>query len=133
MKRKNLKYILIILSSLCFLIIINQIFNKKRELFGGEKQSKDSLNKTLIQITKDLNEYNLNNWFIGYGTLLGIVRENSCIDNDDDIDIIIDKNDLNKLHQLIKDKKYNYDRFNSENFVRIKLDNSTNIPLPLFF
>ena len=26
-----------------------------------------------------------------YGTLLGLVRENSCIDNDDDIDIIIDK------------------------------------------
>jgi len=41
------------------------------------------------------------NWFIGYGTLLGIIRENSYIDGDDDIDIIIDKSNYNVIKQLL--------------------------------
>ena len=53
-------------------------------------QDSHHLNNGLKQIVKDLDEYKINNWFIGYGTLLGIVINNSCINNDD-IDIIIDK------------------------------------------
>jgi phosphorylcholine metabolism protein LicD len=33
----------------------------------------------------------IENWFIGYGTLLGIIRDESCIEGDDDIDIIVDE------------------------------------------
>lgn len=39
-----------------------------------------------------------------YGTLLGIIRENSFIENDDDIDVIINRKDFHKLQLLIKNK-----------------------------
>ena len=45
----------------------------------------------ILFIVTLLNDNNIDKWFVCYGTLLGLVRENSCIDNDDDIDIIIEK------------------------------------------
>jgi phosphorylcholine metabolism protein LicD len=65
----------------------------------GTKMSKDILDNTLICICKILNSANLKDWFICYGTLLGIIRENGCIDNDDDIDIIISA----KHYDIVKD------------------------------
>ena len=69
------------------------------------------LNSTLLDLIKILNENNINNWFIGYGTLLGIVRENSCIDGDDDIDIIIAKHHFDKIEELLTKNNFtiNYD------------------------
>lgn len=67
----------------------------------GIKQNSDTLNATLIKITKILNDNAINGWFICYGTLLGIVRENSCIDGDDDIDIIIHKSKYDKLRKVL--------------------------------
>ena len=67
----------------------------------GAKFNKTLLNNTLMFIIKLLNDNNINNWFIGYGTLLGIIRENSCIDGDDDIDIIIDKSNYDVVKQLL--------------------------------
>ena len=72
---------------------------------GGEKESKSKLNNTLRVISKVLNDSNIN-WFIGYGTLLGIVRDGSCIDGDDDIDIIIDISDSIKLNNLLIEKGF---------------------------
>lgn len=60
---------------------------------AGKNNSSSKLNTTLIKIAKILNKLNLKNWFIGYGTLLGIVRNNSCIEGDDDVDILCNKND----------------------------------------
>lgn len=119
--------LIIILTSLLFFLITNRT-NLSNEHFAGKKQLINNLNKTLIKIVKDLDEYNIKNWFIGYGTLLGIVRNNNCIDGDDDIDIIIDKEESTKLHKLIKDKQYNYDTKNGKklkynNFTRIILEN----------
>lgn len=68
---------------------------------GGKTNNKLLLNKTLMFIIKLLNDNNIMNWFIGYGTLLGIIRENSCIDGDDDIDIIIDKSNYDVIKQLL--------------------------------
>ena len=48
----------------------------------GNQNDRKKLNNTLLYITKLLNEANIKNWFIGYGTLLGIIREKSCIHND---------------------------------------------------
>jgi phosphorylcholine metabolism protein LicD len=48
-----------------------------------------------------LNDNNVGKWFVCYGTLLGLVRENSCIDNDDDIDIIIDKSNYDIVKKLL--------------------------------
>tara|TARA_B100001059_G_scaffold109603_1_gene109669 strand:- start:5504 stop:6049 length:546 start_codon:yes stop_codon:yes gene_type:complete len=68
---------------------------------AGNNNSKKKLNYTLLFIAKLLNSNNISKWFIAYGTLLGIVRENSCIDNDDDVDIICDCNDFNKLIKIL--------------------------------
>jgi phosphorylcholine metabolism protein LicD len=58
---------------------------------GGSPQPKQKLNKTLHFLADLLDKHNIRDWFIGYGTLLGIVRNNSCIDNDDDVDIVCNK------------------------------------------
>ena len=47
---------------------------------------KERLNKTLQLVATLLTD--IPEWFIAYGTLLGITRNNSCIDKDDDVDII---------------------------------------------
>jgi len=71
----------------------------------GKKWSKQLLNDTLTFIIKLLNDnninININNWFIAYGTLLGIVRENSCINGDDDIDIVIDNTNYEQVTKNI--------------------------------
>lgn len=75
----------------------------------GNKHPKKKLNDTLFFIVKLLNDNNIDNWFIAYGTLLGIIREESCIDNDDDVDIICDSNDFNKLVTILKDNSILFD------------------------
>jgi hypothetical protein len=68
---------------------------------AGYKMSAQKLNTTLLFLLRLLRDNNITNWFIGYGTLLGIVRNNSCINGDDDIDIICDARDYNKIKQII--------------------------------
>ena len=65
----------------------NRSKKTKNKLKGGagDKFTKDKLNNILIRIVSLLHQNKLKNWFIGYGTLLGITRKNSCIDYDDDI------------------------------------------------
>lgn len=70
---------------------------------GGSKHTSIKLNDSLELISNLLNNNNITNWFIAYGTLLGIVRENSCIDNDDDVDIITDINNHDIIKQLFID------------------------------
>ena len=95
---------------------------KKLKGGSGDKFSKEKLNYVLLNIIKDLHEYDIKNWFIAYGTLLGIVRQNSCIDQDDDIDIIISNSESDKLTRLIRDKQYNYYKnYNRSNFKKIIL------------
>lgn len=57
---------------------------------AGKPQKSEKLNNTLIKVVKKFEERGIKNWFLAYGTLLGIARENSCIDGDDDIDICLD-------------------------------------------
>jgi phosphorylcholine metabolism protein LicD len=110
---------------------------------GGQSESNEKLNKTLIFITKLLNKHNIQNWFISYGTLLGIIRNNSCIDNDDDIDIScnaddydnikkiliqnelqIVTNDIRMGRKILKTKSNN--KFASIDFYMCKIDNRSN-------
>ena len=63
--------------------------------------SKEVLNNTLEFIVKLLNDNNIQNWFISYGTLLGIIRNDSCIEGDDDVDIIIEKSNYDLLKNLL--------------------------------
>lgn len=66
---------------------------------AGKKTDKEKLNRTLEKVCGILNENNIQDWFIMFGTLLGIVRENSCIQGDDDLDIMInhDYQDLRSI------------------------------------
>lgn len=56
---------------------------------AGQAVNKEKLNCTLEKVCNILRENNINDWFIFYGTLLGIVRGDSCIQGDDDLDIMI--------------------------------------------
>jgi len=86
--------------------------------------SQEKLNKTLIFLASLLNKHNITNWFIAYGTLLGIIRENSCIDNDDDIDIICNRNDYDKIKELLSSNgftfEYGYDINTSKDILKTK-------------
>ena len=88
--------------------------------------------------TRKLQEINLNNllnisklfknikFFIFYGTLLGMERNNTIIEGDDDIDILIDINDKNQVLSLIKkndDLKINE---NNSNKYFLQLNKKTN-------
>lgn len=73
---------------------------------AGEKQTVTTLNKTLIHIVSLLTKYQVTDWFIGYGTLLGIVRNKSCIKNDDDIDIVINRTYFPVLQKLAKENNF---------------------------
>lgn len=67
----------------------------------GRKENSETLNATLVRISKILNDNSITGWFICYGTLLGIIRENSCIDGDDDIDIVIHKSKYDELRRVL--------------------------------
>ena len=68
---------------------------------GSKKHTSTFLNNTLVFIIKLLNENNIKNWFISYGTLLGIVRSNSCIEEDDDIDIVVEDIYYDKIKEIL--------------------------------
>ena len=68
---------------------------------AGKGQPSTKLNNTLLMVASLLNKAEFKNWFVSYGTLLGIIREGSCIENDDDVDIIIDKSDRDKIRLLL--------------------------------
>jgi phosphorylcholine metabolism protein LicD len=76
---------------------------------GGTKQTSEKLNKTFLFLITLLNDNNIKNWFVCYGTLLGLVRENSCIDNDDDIDIIIEKSNYDIIQKILIENNFELD------------------------
>ena len=76
---------------------------------AGTKQTSEKLNKTLLFLITLLNDNNIKNWFVCYGTLLGLVRETSCIDNDDDIDIIIEKSNYDIIKKLLIENNFELD------------------------
>jgi len=87
---------------------------------SGTPNTSSDLNICLQKISTLLYEKKIYNWFIAYGTLLGIVRDNSCITSDDDVDIIIDKKYKTVIESLPGIKVLH----NENNFLRITLHNS---------
>lgn len=91
---------------------------------AGKKYHVDIINNTLKKMITLLFENGIDDWFIAYGTLLGIIRNNSCIDGDDDVDIIINITHYEKLKEiLIKNGfiiEYGYGINNSNNILKTK-------------
>lgn len=91
---------------------------------AGLKETSEKLNKTLLFLITLLNDNNIKNWFVCYGTLLGLVRENSCIDNDDDIDVIIEKSNYDIIKKILIENKfeleYGYGIKNSKHIIKTK-------------
>jgi hypothetical protein len=87
---------------------------------SGKKQTATLLNKTLEHIISLLEKYKITDWFLGYGTLLGIVRNNSCIKKDDDIDIIINRKYTDVLHQIATENNFKITIRKGTNFLRFK-------------
>ena len=73
---------------------------------GGVPQRASKLNKTLEHVVDILDENNYTDWFLAYGTLLGIVRNNSCIEHDDDIDIICNINERSRLIEILEKNNF---------------------------
>ena len=86
------------------------------KLFKSDLQ-KINLNN-LLNISKLFKKYN---FFIFYGTLLGIVRDGNIIKYDDDIDILIDVKDKEKvLSEISNQNIYKINEINSnEYFVQL--------------
>lgn len=95
-----------------------------------EKHSSKVLNDTLYKMSNILNNENVGGWFIGYGTLLGIIRNNSCIEKDDDIDILITIKNKYLIDMIIE--KYNFKmHLKRKNFYSIYMN--SNSPLIDFY
>jgi phosphorylcholine metabolism protein LicD len=95
-----------------FIGIVGVYYNEKIlyiiYIMAGDKQSNTKLNYTLLKIAQILNEHNINNWFVGYGTLLGIIRDSSCIDGDDDVDIISNYDDYDKIKSIFHTRGFTF-------------------------
>lgn len=74
---------------------------------AGIKQDKEKLNITLERVANILNSNEIKTWFVMYGTLLGLVRDRSCIDGDNDVDIIINF-DYDKLKAILEKEGFNF-------------------------
>lgn len=74
---------------------------------SGESTNKVKLNRTLEKVCDILNKNDIHDWFIVFGTLLGIVRENSCIHGDDDLDIMI-HHDYQDLRSVFEKERFTF-------------------------
>lgn len=71
---------------------------------AGPKRQKEKLNAALLWAIGFLKQARVppSEWFVSYGTLLGLLRESSCIDGDDDVDIVIMKDAFDKLWRFAR-------------------------------
>jgi len=71
---------------------------------AGQPERAERLNYTLNWIVDILESRGIDDWFIMYGTLIGVEREGSCIDGDDDVDICINKEHWDDIYDVLKKK-----------------------------
>ena len=122
--KKTTKYFNII-NIILFIVVLTILFyiidklcnNNVETFYAGNTNSQEKLNNTLVFISKLLNENNIKNWFIGYGTLLGIIRGNSCIEGDDDIDIICNVSDREKIKIILNNNGLKLNNVSKSNHI----------------
>lgn len=104
---------------------------KMQPLSNKARFSSERLNSTLETAAQHLHDYGFQNWFIFYGTLLGIVRSGSCIDGDDDVDIVIDEQEREALKQVARALGWKVHWLGSK-FCQVKFD-KTCAPVDFYF
>ena len=100
-------------------------------MFVNKKEIEKKNLFLLDSVIDVLNEHNLN-WFAGYGTLLGAIRKGGFIPWDDDCDLLMLREDYNKLLKFGRDwfkeplffQTVDTDEY-FRMFIRIRLDGTT--------
>ena len=64
---------------------------------AGRRRTQAELNEALLWIVAVLHRLGLRQWYLSYGTLLGLVRSGQCIDGDDDVDIVISSPEFDRV------------------------------------
>lgn len=100
---------------------------------GNKSYSKDKLNCTLKDISELLHKNDIKQWFISYGTLLGIIREDSCIQGDDDVDIILSNEYRNKIQEILPTIGIQKFEFLTNNFIKTDLNHSKYTSVDFYF
>ena len=78
--------------------------------------------KITLEVLKEIDkicEENQLYYSLGFGSLIGAIRHQGFIPWDDDIDIVMPREDYNKLEKIINENEYNI------NFITLKTNSST--------
>lgn len=87
----------------------------------SQGKSKENLMEIFSYTCTMFQKHNIN--FIPfYGTLLGIIREKDFIKNDDDVDILMDFDDYERLKNMITEEKIKTKRY-TERIIQLYLPN----------
>lgn len=97
---------------------------------AGKVKTRKILSELLEYLYKIFLEADIE-FIIFYGTLLGLVRENDFIKDDDDIDILVDKKNFSKIISLINTLKIKIGVSNND-IIQLFMPNG-NGPIDIYF
>ena len=92
-----------------------------------QKEIQPMLNDILLCFKKFCKENNIT-FYLAYGTLLGAVRHQGFIPWDDDLDLLMKKEEINKLRNVLKKQNSNYIDNNKRYLVSFPLDEGNVYP-----
>lgn len=75
---------------------------------AGTATDKEKLNTTLEKVCNIFDKHKIEEWFIMYGTLLGIVREDSCIKGDDDLDFMVPASSFENIKSIFTEEGFQF-------------------------
>lgn len=82
------------------------------------KRTREQLHKTYNTVMEILKRHDIK-VIIYFGTLLGYVRENNFIEGDDDIDVLVTKEQLQTIYNIIRSEKISIN-IHTSHFMQLK-------------